>query len=117
MSNVSKPNVSKSNVSKSKTKIIINGEEHEIEEEESLLPLCEEEGIPFGCTEGVCGTCLITVHRGNECLNELTKAEKAFFSQGDSTPSGTHALTKERVERLACQCRCKCKGGVIEIED
>lgn len=70
------------------------GEEVELEDNASIIEACEEVGIPFACTEGVCGTCVIRVIRGSENLNPITPAEDDFFGEG---MAGN--------ERLACQCR------------
>lgn len=76
------------------------GEEKEIEDGSPLQQICEEAGVPFACTEGVCGTCVIEVEEGMENLSDFTQEEKDFL--GD--------LNKER---LACQC--KIKGGCVKI--
>ncbi len=61
---------------------------------------CEDAGVPFACTEGVCGTCVIEVLDGMENLSEFTQEEEDFL--GDMG-----------CERLACQCRLK--TGVVKI--
>jgi ferredoxin len=68
-------------------------------EEEINLPdgspiadACEEAGVPFACTEGVCGTCVIEVTDGMENLSEFNEAEADFLGDLDC-------------ERLACQCK------------
>ncbi len=76
------------------------GEEVEIEDGSPLHECCEEAGVPFACTEGVCGTCVIEVVEGMENLSPFTQEEKDFL--GD----------QER-ERLACQC--KIKGGCVKL--
>lgn len=76
-------------------------EEHEIEDGAPIAPLCEEAGVPFACTEGVCGTCVIEVVEGEENLSQPTQEEKDFL--GDCVTD----------ERLACQCRIK--GGCVKI--
>lgn len=70
-------------------------EEVELEDGAKIAEACEEAGVPFACTEGVCGTCVIEIVEGHENLTEPTQEEKDFL--GDDT-SG---------ERLACQCRLK----------
>jgi ferredoxin len=77
-------------------KLIINGHDVEIEDGELIKDPCEEAGIPFACTEGICGTCVIQVTEGSEHLSEPTEEEKDFL--GDDVGE----------ERLACQCRIKC---------
>lgn len=74
-------------------------EEIEIEDGSSIQEVCEEEGVPFACTEGVCGTCVIEILEGQENLSEPTQEEEDFLGEGCCD------------ERLACQCRIK-KGKV-----
>lgn len=62
---------------------------------------CEEQGIPFACSEGLCGSCIIEIVEGMENLSDFTEAELDFL--GDK---GT--------ERLACQC--KIKKGTVKIK-
>ena len=66
----------------------------------SIISACEEAGIPFACTEGVCGTCVIEVIDGGENLSEYTQEEEDFL--GD-----------QQKERLACQC--KLNSGCTKI--
>ena len=75
------------------------GNEIELEENEGLQEVCEDEGVPFACTEGVCGTCVIEVAEGMENLPKPTQEEEDFL--GEDTCN----------ERLACQCKIK-KGTV-----
>ncbi|MFY7842895.1 MAG: 2Fe-2S iron-sulfur cluster-binding protein [Rhabdochlamydiaceae bacterium] len=83
-------------------KLIFNhsGEEVFVEDGSSLQEACEDAGVPFACTEGVCGTCVIEVTDGMENLSSMTQEEQDFL--GDSEK-----------ERLACQCRLK--GGCVKI--
>ncbi len=69
-----------------------SGEEKELAEGEPIAELCEEQGVPFACTEGVCGTCVIEVLEGMENLSPMTQEEKDFLGEQDR-------------ERLACQCK------------
>lgn len=73
-----------------------NGEEVELPDNSPIAEPCEEAGIPFACTEGVCGTCVIEIKEGKENLSEPTQEEKDFL--GDDPGD----------ERLACQCKIKC---------
>ena len=41
-------------------------EEFELQDGASLTEACEQAGVPFACTEGVCGTCVIEVSEGME---------------------------------------------------
>lgn len=76
------------------------GEEKELTEDLPIHEFCEEAGVPFACTEGVCGTCVIEVVEGMEHLSDFTQEEKDFL--GDMG-----------CERLACQCRIR--GGCVKI--
>lgn len=76
------------------------GEEKELVDESPIAEACEEAGVPFACTEGVCGTCVIEVLEGMENLTPFTQEEKDFLGEQDK-------------ERLACQC--KIKGGCVKI--
>lgn len=74
------------------------GEEKEVADGASIIEACEDAGVPFACTEGCCGTCVIEVSEGMENLSSFTQEEMDFLGDpGD--------------ERLACQCRLK-KGTV-----
>jgi len=77
------------------------GEEKELDEDSQIQEICEEAGVPFACTEGVCGTCVIEVIEGFEYLSEFTQEEKDF-------------LGEQGGERLACQC--KIRGGCVKIK-
>ena len=78
-----------------------NDEVVELPDGSPIAEACEEAGVPFACTEGVCGTCVIEVTEGMENLSEFNQAESDFL--GD----------QER-ERLACQC--KIRGGCVKIK-
>ncbi len=75
-------------------------EEKELEENSPIAEVCEEAGVPFACTEGVCGTCVIEVLEGMENLSPFTQEEMDFLGEQDK-------------ERLACQC--KLRGGCVKI--
>lgn len=77
-----------------------NGEEKELEAGSPIQEACEEAGVPFACTEGVCGTCVIEVTEGMENLSDFTQEEKDFLGEPNR-------------ERLACQC--KIKDGCVKI--
>ena len=74
-------------------------EEMDLEDGSPIAEICEEAGVPFACTEGVCGTCVIEVKEGHENLSEQTQEEKDFLGEGTCD------------ESLACQCRIL-KGNV-----
>ena len=76
------------------------GEEVEVPDGEDIAEACEDAGVPFACTEGVCGTCVIEVVEGMENLSKFTQEEEDFLGDMEN-------------ERLACQC--KLKGGCVKI--
>jgi ferredoxin len=78
-----------------KLKFDHSGEEIELEDGSPIAEACEEAGVPFACTEGVCGTCVIEIKMGKENLTSPTQEEEDFLGQGTCN------------ERLACQCRIK----------
>lgn len=69
------------------------GEEINLDDGAPIADACEEAGVPFACTEGVCGTCVIEVKEGQENLSDPTQEEEDFLGEGT------------RDERLACQCK------------
>jgi ferredoxin len=75
------------------------GQEIEVADGESIKEACERLGVPFGCQNGLCGTCMIDVDSGEENLSELTDEEDI--------------LERDRKHRLACQC--KIKEGEVGI--
>lgn len=76
-----------------------SGEELDLPDGSPIAEVCEEAGVPFACTEGVCGTCVIEIKEGMENLSSPTQEEQDFLGEGTYQ------------ERLACQCRIK-KGRV-----
>lgn len=74
-------------------------EEKEIPDGSRIQGACEEFGLPFQCTNGICATCMIDIVDGEENLSELTEEEKD--------------LERNKKHRLACQC--KIKKGNVEI--
>jgi ferredoxin len=77
-----------------------SAEEVELADGESIMEICEDQGVPFACTEGVCGTCVIEVTEGMENLTPFTQEERDFLGESDC-------------ERLACQC--KIRGGCVKV--
>lgn len=78
------------------------GDEVELEDDAPIAQCCEEAGVPFACTEGICGTCIVEVLEGKENLSEPSQAEIDFLGE-----TGTAR------ERMACQC--KIKKGLVKI--
>lgn len=82
-------------------KLIINEEEFDLPDDTPIQETCEDAGIPFACTEGICGTCVVEIESGMENLSEFNEAEQDFLGDFDN-------------ERLACQCRLK--SGTVKIK-
>jgi ferredoxin len=78
-----------------------NNEEIQLPDNSPIAEVCEEAGVPFACTEGVCGTCVIEVLEGGDNLTSPTQEEEDFLGSGTCR------------ERLACQCHIK--GGKVRI--
>ncbi len=78
-----------------------NEEDIEVQDGELLHQPCEDQGVPFSCTKGTCGTCKIVVNEGMENLTGYTDNEK-------------NVLGEMKKKRLACQC--SIKSGKISIE-
>jgi len=79
--------------------IDVDGQTTEVNGGDSLIAPCQELGIAFGCTQGRCGTCRVTVLEGMENLTDRTDAEIEMGLDDD--------------ERLACQC--KIQGGTVKL--
>ena len=80
-------------------KIIFEGQSREVPDGTRALDSCEDMGMPFGCTEGVCGTCRCTVVSGMENLSPVNVKEED--------------MDLDAGERLACQCTIK--SGTVEF--
>lgn len=76
-------------------------EEFDLPDGSPIAEACEQAGVPFACTEGVCGTCIVEVVEGMENLTEFNQAEEDFLGELDR-------------ERLACQCKIKC--GKVKLK-
>lgn len=83
--------------------IFHNGDTYEIEDGTPIEDACEEAGVPFACSGGICGTCIVEVLEGMENLSEPTQAELDFI--------GEKGVLKER---MACQCHIK--SGTVKIK-
>ncbi len=79
-----------------------NNEEVSLEDGTPIAQCCEEAGVPFACTEGICGTCIVEVVAGHENLSPPSQQEIDFL--------GEEGIKKER---MACQCSIKC--GNVKI--
>lgn len=76
---------------------------HEVEDGTPLIDFCDEVGVSlsFGCTEGTCGVCEVTVVEGRENLSRITEEEKDYLLPEDL----------EGGMRLGCQVKIR-KGNV-----
>lgn len=83
-------------------KVIIDKEEREVSDGDSIQNACEEIGVLFGCQNGFCRTCEITVLEGYENLTKLTENEEFI------------GLIKPR--RLACQCKLLQGTVILKME-
>jgi len=80
-------------------KVRFEGEEKEVVDGGAVLEALEELGLPFGCTDGLCGTCMSTIVDGKDNLSKMSEKEEDF--------------DLEEGKRLACQC--KINGGTAEF--
>lgn len=71
----------------------------------NMKEVAQAEGasIPFGCEQGICGTCLINVPEGADNLSDPTDQEKETLE----------AMGAEPEQRLACQCQVE---GDVTVE-
>ena len=76
---------------------------HEVEDGTPLMEFCDEVGVSlsFGCTEGTCGVCEVTVLKGRDNLSRITEEEKDYLLEEDL----------EDGMRLGCQVKIR-KGDV-----
>jgi ferredoxin len=75
------------------------GEEREVADGVSVIEACEDMGLPFGCQDGLCGTCASKVVTGAENLSPKNDKEDDF-----DLPEG---------HRLPCQCTIT--SGTVEF--
>jgi len=68
------------------------GKEVELPDGSPIADACQEAGVIFACSGGLCGACAVTICDGEENLSEPTEAELDFF--------GLEGVKKER---MACQ--------------
>ena len=80
--------------------IRFEGQEKELPDGSRVYETCEELGMPFGCTDGLCGTCTCTVVSGMENLKPRNEKEEDMGMEGN--------------QRLACQCHII--SGTVEFE-
>ena len=71
-----------------------SGEEFTLEDNAEIAQCCEEAGVPFACTDGLCGTCIVEIDETEGKLSKPTQAEIDFL--------GDHGIKRER---MCCQSR------------
>ena len=63
--------------------------------------------LPFGCRDGECGTCVVSVESGMEFLSDMTDKEKAVMKMlNESNPKA----------RLSCQMKITQPNGLIRLK-
>ena len=80
-------------------KIIFEDREIEVADGGDIRDAVEELGVPFGCFEGICGSCVIDILEGEENLTPVTPEEKDF----------------ELHEKKRFACQCQINQGLIKI--
>ena len=75
------------------------GQETEVPEGKRIVAQAESLGLPFGCTDGLCGTCRCTVVSGHEHLPPKNEKEED--------------MDLDDGERLACQITIA--GGTVTL--
>ena len=76
---------------------------HKVEDGSQLIDVCDEidVSLSFGCTEGTCGVCELTVVDGTKNLSKITDEEKEYLLPEDLQVG----------MRLGCQLKIR-KGNV-----
>ena len=82
-------------------KITVNGIREKIADGSKIKDFCEKNGVPFGCEDGICGTCRVKVIKGSENLSPVNKKE----------------LDLDCSDNLRLACQCKILQGDVEIAD
>lgn len=77
----------------------------EVKKRAALVDVADEHEteLDFGCRDGVCGTCIVSVRAGAENLSPMTDEERDTLENFAAAPG----------QRLACQVRIV---GDVEIE-
>jgi len=79
---------------------------HEVEDGTPLMDFCEEVDVSlsFGCTEGTCGVCEVTVLKGQENLSRITEEEKDYL------------LEEDLVDGMRLGCQVKIRKGDVTLK-
>lgn len=77
---------------------------HDVEDGSALIDCCDEVDVSlsFGCTEGTCGVCELTILEGMENLSRVSDEEREYLYEEDL----------EAGMRLGCQLKIK-RGEVM----
>ncbi len=80
-----------------KVKFVDDNLDVEAAEGANLRDVAQQEGasIPFGCEQGICGTCLVSIPESADTVTAMEDQEKETLE----------AMGAEEGQRLACQCR------------
>lgn len=72
----------------------------ELDDHRPIIEAAKELDVPFGCQNGMCGSCIVTVEEGQENLSDKNEKEEDMGLIDN--------------ERLACQCWIK--TGTVKIK-
>ncbi len=77
---------------------------HDVEDGSALIDCCDEVDVSlsFGCTEGTCGVCELTILEGMENLSRVSDEEREYLYEEDLQAG----------MRLGCQLKIK-RGEVM----
>jgi len=77
---------------------------HDVEDGSALIDCCDEVDVSlsFGCTEGTCGVCELTILEGMQNLSRVSDEEREYLYEEDL----------EAGMRLGCQLKIK-RGEVM----
>jgi ferredoxin, 2Fe-2S len=78
---------------------------YEVENGTPLIDFCDEVDVSlsFGCTEGTCGVCEVTVLEGKENLSRITEEEKDYL------------LPEDLDEGMRLGCQVKIRKGYVTL--
>lgn len=63
--------------------------------------------LPFGCRDGECGTCIVTIESGMEFLSDVTEKEKTVMKMLNETSPKA---------RLSCQMKIVQANGLVRLK-
>jgi ferredoxin len=78
---------------------------HDITDGSQLIDICDEidVSLSFGCTEGSCGVCELTVELGRNNLSKVTDEEKNYL------------LPEDLVQGMRLGCQLKIRKGDVSL--